>query len=143
MCFKIIFEYLGCLYIIRNLQNENFRYQSIEMERAPDCEAFELSRAGPSPFNNPNFGRYIDSIKVFIDYDYIQDHKFVMVKADEKNSEFSLAKEVKDVLCNQKCSFLKFEITLPSEEYESPNDQPKLKQTFEEFFDQKVRHKFY
>lgn len=52
---KVIFDYLGCLYIIRNLQNENFKYQSIEMEKASNSEEFELSKGGFSGEQNENF----------------------------------------------------------------------------------------
>ncbi|CAI2362495.1 unnamed protein product [Moneuplotes crassus] len=144
-CFKIIFDYLGCLYIIRNLQNENFRYQTLEMERVPDCETFELSSSGSSRFDNPNFGRFIESIKVYIVHGDPPDNSYVMIKSDEQNMEISLAEEVKNHLVErrQNCSYLKFELTLPSQEYENSTLQTNLKNVFEEFFDKKVRHKFY
>lgn len=115
------------------------------MERAPDWEAFELSSSGPSRFDNPNFGRFIESIKVYIEHGYPPDNSYVMIKSDEQNMEMSIAEDVKNYLIDHRenWSYLKFELTLPSQEYENPTLQANLKNVFEEFFDKKVRHKFY
>lgn len=104
---KVIFDYLGCLYIIKNLQNENFRYQSIEMERASNYEEFELSREGFSGYQNENFQSYgnisgIESVKIRIEFSRIDISKHVMVKADNDTNGYSLAQDLSECLKKSK-----------------------------------------
>jgi len=131
---KIIFDYLGCLYIIRKLQNESFRFQSIaDDHRSPNAEQFYLE-----------IGNYIDSICIDINFDRIDNGNKILVKMDNTSQYgFSIASELNECLSSMKVSYLDFKLALQRDDYSEIDDKQEMKRVYEEFFKMKVRHKFY
>lgn len=130
---KVIFDYLACLYIIRKLQDESFILQSLSGERHADPEKFYLS-----------FDKYINSISVEISFGRLEKNDKILVKSDKTVSyAFSLHDELKEWLTQSKAAYLDFKLQIPNEDYNEIDDKQQMEQVYEQFFVEKVRHKFY
>jgi hypothetical protein len=71
-------------------------------------------------------------------------NKRILVKADSLYpNEFNLGQLLKDNLIHSKSLFLEFELVIPNDDYDTIDDKREMKLVFEEYFRQKVRHKFY
>lgn len=133
MTLKLLFDSLGCMYIIRKLQGESFKLQSLDEQRFENPEIFYLK-----------FGEYIDSILIEYKFEKIDKNDRVLVKMDEGGKyRYSLAHNLKEVLTSMKLSYLDFKLGLPKDDYEAQDDKIEMKRVFEQFFKFKVRHKFY
>ena len=129
----MIFDYLGCLYIIRKLQSESFRLQSLDDQRYSNPERFYLE-----------IGNYIESICIDINLDYFDNGDKVLVKmSNASKNEFSVASELKETFAKTKVSHLVFRLELQKDDYSEVDDKNEMKKIYEEFFKIKVRHKFY
>lgn len=83
---KVIFDNLACLYVIRKLQSENFKLQSLDEERFRNPEKFHL-----------NFDKYIDSISVEMNFGKLHNNDRILVKSDITNRYgFAMTNDVKD-----------------------------------------------
>lgn len=114
---KLIFDYLGCLYIIRKLQSESFRLQSLDEQRYSNPEKFSLE-----------INSYIESISIDINFDYIGEDNRVLVKnSNSSRFGYSFASELKECFLNMKVSYLVFKLELQKDDYSDVDDKNEAK----------------
>lgn len=132
LALKVIFDYLACLYIIKKLQdNVNVRLPIEITNQNP--ERFELS-----------FEMYINSIVVQIEFGRLQNNDKILVKNEGKYDFYnSTAESLKECLVICKVSYLDLQLSIPDADYTDNSDKNSMKEVFDLFFTQKVRHKFY
>ena len=139
LALKIIFDYLACLYIIRKLQNN---FQPLEMEDHINYEVFELN------LNNEK-SKFLNKLIIRIVFERMNQSKHVMIKGEPNTNEHSNINQLQDFLgADNKWSFLTFRLIPINEGGHEMNDKNSIRmkevmRVYEEFFEKKVRHKFY
>jgi hypothetical protein len=103
-------------------------------DRPINVERFELQ-----------FDRYIESLSVSMQFAVLPGaNKRILVKSDSPYpNEFTIGQILRDNLIHSKSLFLEFELVIPNDDYDTIDDKREMKLVFEEYFKQKVRHKFY
>lgn len=100
--FKLIFDYLGCLYILSKLQNDNLKISANDEHIHTSAELYCLE-----------FDKYIKSISIGINLSNIYSGDKILVKSDKPSKySFKPGNELKQCLSSMKESHLEFKLEL-------------------------------